>query len=125
MLLSFIEILITWPLNIYVFAYNIKYVAFQPYKSWNYVHEGFGKVYAIPYEGNSPATKAALEMGRWAGIVAGIVFFGFFGLSKQVSDLLDKQLWKEETILICHLFTFHSLGWKVLRSLENFCKRWQ
>lgn len=87
MLLSFMEILMTWPLNIYVFAYNIKYVRFQPYKNWNYVHEGFGMVYFLPYEGNIIATKAALEIGRWAGVAAGIVFFGFFGLSKQVSAL--------------------------------------
>lgn len=99
MLLSLIEILITWPLNIYVFVYNIKYVAFQPYKSWDYVHEGFGKVYILSYEGNRPATKAALQIGRWAGLAAAIVFFAFFGLSKQclsenfvILQRLSKQL---------------------------------
>ncbi|PWN45810.1 STE3-domain-containing protein [Ceraceosorus guamensis] len=81
MLLAFIEVVISFPLAVYVLAANLLYVELQPYPSWDYVHDNWGAVGYVTTEEIPYANVVSLEIGRWLGVLAAGIFFAFFGLT--------------------------------------------
>lgn len=85
MTLACAEIVLAWPVSIFVFVYNVAYVGFRSYTSWSEVHSSFDRVWILPIDQFPMITRAAVELTRWLGIVLAVVFFAFFGLPTEVS----------------------------------------
>lgn len=78
------EMLFSFPVGVYLFAQNFATGgALQPYVSWNYVHEDWDTTYSYPRDAVDPATFSSFELSRWTGVVVGLIFFAFFGLSPE------------------------------------------
>lgn len=85
MLLCCFELFLAWPLALLVNIYNLKVIGLRPYESWSYVHADWSAVWVFSYNDLDTVLKAALLVPKWMTVQIAFAFFGFFGLSSEVS----------------------------------------
>ena len=85
MALAISELFFAFPLCLYVFISAIVHNPLMPYTSWDEVHHDFNTTLSFQLSDLTYDQRVLVELGRWLAIVAGFTFFGFFGLTKEVS----------------------------------------
>ncbi|KAL4076381.1 STE3-like pheromone receptor [Scleroderma citrinum] len=88
MVLCMVEVAFTVPLGIYNMVLDSGADELQPYISWENVHFDFsyvGQYPAVAWQ-SSPETALSLESSRWFCVLCALIFFMFFGWSREIRE---------------------------------------
>lgn len=95
MALASTEILVVLPLNLVSLVGNLSNGPLRPWISWADVHYNFSRVAYVArflVEGNK-RFFIEFTVGRWAIPISGLLFFLFFGLSREAIKDYNTALW--------------------------------
>lgn len=102
MALALSDLVITLPLAVYFLHGFLPKV--KPWSSWGDVHENFGHVQVFPAASLKPGHQTHIFLPRWLAPLSALLFFSFFGLSKEACDGY-RSWWKS----LCSVFRKRSL----------------
>jgi pheromone a factor receptor len=95
MALALTEILIVLPLNLISLIGNLSNGPLLPWNSWSDVHYNFARIAYVPkfLIKNNKKFFIQFTLGRWAIPCSGLLFFVFFGMSREARKDYDRALW--------------------------------